>query len=226
MKVLIAEDDPNTRAALKEILSNEGFDATAVENGGQAIHCAAQSRFDLICLDIMMPDVDGFSACRTIRKSGDQTPILFISAKSEDNDQAAGLDLGADDFIVKPFSVTTLLARIRAVLRRARVSNNSETENFELGDLRIIPGELRALRGETSIDLSPRDIAILTIFSQRPGKVIDRDTLLNEAWGLNYYPNSRCVDQHVSQLRKRIETDVKSPRIIKTVHGAGYRYDA
>ena len=225
MKVLIAEDDPNTRAALEEILTEEGFDATAVDNGGSAIQHAAQSNYDLICLDIMMPDVDGFTACKAIRKSGDQTPILFISAKSEDNDQAAGLDLGADDFIVKPFSVTTLLARIRAVLRRAKVSRESTSKDFDLGDLHIIPGELRALRGETSIDLSPRDIAILTIFSNRPGQVVDRDTLLNEAWGLNYYPNSRCVDQHVSQLRKRIEVDVKSPLIIKTVHGAGYRYD-
>ena len=183
MKVLIAEDDAHTRAALAEILSDEGFETLTVENGGQAAQLAKDGSFDLICLDVMMPDVDGFTACKRIRAAGDNTPILFISAKSEDTDQAAGLDLGADDFIAKPFSTTTLLARIRAVLRRTRPITPKD-QSFTLDDLTVHPGELRASRGETNIDLGPRDITILRLLHERSGEVLDRDTLPNEAWGL------------------------------------------
>lgn len=227
MNLLIAEDDPHTRAALVEILSGEGFSTVAVENGRQAIQLATtgSQSFDLICLDVMMPDTDGFTACEAIRSAGITSPILFISAKSEDADQVTGLDLGADDFIVKPFSVATLLARVRAALRRANQQHpQTSSSQLTFGDLTVIPTELRARRGETSIDLSPRDVAILELLHAHRGAVIHRDQLLDKVWGLNYLPNSRCVDQHISQLRKRIEVDPKHPTIIETVHGAGYRY--
>ena len=226
MKLLLAEDDPLTRRALVEIFSTEGFDVTAVEDGRKAIEAFDRAKPDLVCLDIMMPGASGYEVCRHIRSIDPRVPLLFVSAKSEEIDTVLGLELGADDFIVKPFGTAAILARIRAVLRRARPAPAPrEQTHFRIGDLDVFPDELRARRGRQEIDLVPRDIKILRLLLDRQGRVVDRNTLLDICWGLDFFPNSRALDQHISQLRKKVERDAADPRIILTVHGIGYRHD-
>ena len=228
MKVLVAEDDKNIREGLLEILQNEGYVTIGAENGKIALEQYEKEKPDFVCLDIMMPELNGYDVCREIRKQDDLIPIIFISAKSEEIDRVLGLELGADDFIMKPFGVKEVIARIRAVSRRCLKTKKVEPEGpeeFVMDDLTVIPNELRARRGDEVIDLSLRDVKILNLLFKMKGKVVDRDTLFNECWGMDYFPSSRSLDQHVSKLRKRIELDAKEPRIIKTVHGAGYRFE-
>jgi DNA-binding response OmpR family regulator len=230
MKVLIAEDDPNTRAGLEEIISSEGYETHTAADGSEALKLFNAHHPDVVCLDIMMPEMSGYDVCREIRKNHPLTGILFISAKSEEIDTVLGLELGADDYIIKPFGVKGVIARIRAVTRRVIASKNShlkqgKTADFFMGDLRVVPEELRAYRGEEAVELSLRDLQILTLVYSERGKAVDRDTFFECCWDYNFTPNSRCLDQHISQLRKRIELDHTSPQIIKTVHGVGYRYE-
>jgi DNA-binding response OmpR family regulator len=175
----------------------------------------------------MMPGTSGYDVCREIRRADSNVPVIFISAKSEEIDTVIGLELGADDFIVKPFGVKEVVARIRAVTRRrfAAAKAAAEPSSFKLGDLDVFPAELRARRGGTAIELSLRDIKILSLLHENRGAVISRDTFFNRCWGLDHTPNSRTLDQHIAQLRKRIEVDAKNPAIVRTVHGVGYRYD-
>jgi two-component system, OmpR family, alkaline phosphatase synthesis response regulator PhoP len=181
---------------------------------------------DFVCLDIMMPGMNGYDVCREIRRSDPNVPVIFISAKSEEIDTVIGLELGADDFIVKPFGVKEVVARIRAVTRRRFTTKPSTLPaSFRLGDLEVSPAELRARRGSTTMELSLRDIKILTLLHENRGVVLSRDTFFNKCWGLDHVPNSRTLDQHIAQLRKRIEVDAKNPTIVRTVHGVGYRYD-
>jgi len=226
MKIMIAEDDRLTRRGLIDIFEAEGYETVAAATGKEALALFVEQRPDVVCLDIMMPEVSGYDVCRDIRRVDEQVPILFISAKSEEIDKVLGLEIGADDYIVKPFGVKEVVARIRAVSRRAlRRSSGEVGDSFEIGDLAVHADELRAVRGKQVIDLSVRDISILRLFAANRGKVLDRDTIFNECWGVNYLPNSRTLDQHISQLRKRIEKDPAHPAIIRTVHGAGYRYE-
>jgi DNA-binding response OmpR family regulator len=193
------------------------------KDGREAIALVEREKPDFICLDIMMPGINGYDVCREIRKKNPAVPIIFISAKSEEIDKIVGLELGADDFIVKPFGVKEVVARIRAVTRRCLAQTASAA--FTMGDLTVRPEELRAQRGRTVIDLSLRDVKILALLQQHQGKVVTRDMFFNACWGLEHIPNSRTLDQHIAQLRKRIERDPKNPAIIATVHGVGYRYD-
>ena len=229
MKILIAEDDPLTREGLRDILLAEGYEVETAPAGQTALECYRTEKPHMLCLGIMMPHLSGYDVCREIRKNDSQTPIIFISAKSEEIDKVLGLEIGADDFIEKPFGVKEVVARIRAVTRRA-IAKKTEPERppnyrFSMGDLIVIPDELRAYRGEQVIDLSLRDTSILELLHSNRCRVVDRDEFFDECWGSDYYPASRTLDQHISQLRKRIELDPANPCIIRTVHGAGYRYD-
>ena len=230
MKVLIAEDDPNTLNGLASVFRDEGYEVCAAADGESALSLFGSQRPQIVCLDVMMPKVNGFDVCRGIRKKDPNVPILFISAKSEEIDKVLGLELGADDFIVKPFGVQEVMARIRAITRRCfardQGPDNPVSEEFEIGDLRVRVGELRAFRGTSEIELGLRDTRILKFFSENQGLVLSRDQIFDRCWGANYFPQSRSLDQHISQLRKRIERDPKNPLIIETVHGAGYRYPA
>jgi len=231
MKVLVAEDDRNIREGLVEILQNEGYAVVGAADGKQALDLWRRERPDFVCLDIMMPEMNGYDVCREIRRDDQAVPIIFISAKSEELDRVVGRELGADDFIQKPFGVKEVVARIRAVSRRCLAARQSRGEagagaaEFTMADLVVLPAELRARRGDEVIDLSLRDVKILTLLYERRGEVVDRDTMFDLCWGMDYLPSSRSLDQHISKLRKRIERDVKEPRIIKTVHGAGYRFE-
>jgi len=228
MKVLIAEDDPLIREGLEEILRAEGYDTVGVADGQAALTAFETHKPDFVLLDIMMPQVNGYDVCRTLRQRDARVPIIFISAKSEEIDRVLGLELGADDFIQKPFGVKEVVARIRAVTRRCLRAPKAEPHgltDFRMGDLEIAPAELRARRGEAVFDLSLRDVRILTLLHARAGKVVDRDAFFRECWGYDHIPNSRTLDQHISKLRRRIELDPKDPRLIRTVHGVGYRYE-
>lgn len=226
MKVLIAEDDPLTLKGLAEVLEAEGYRVVQAADGETALDLFETQAPDFVCLDIMMPNINGYDLCQRMRSARPQTPIVFITAKSEEIDKVLGLELGADDFIVKPFGVKEVVARIRAVTRRCRqASESASAVPFRMGDLLVIPAELRARRGDTVIELSLRDVSLLEMFYCHRGQVLDRCTIFNQCWGEDYLPNSRTLDQHISQLRKRIEANPKSPRVICTVHNAGYRFD-
>jgi len=225
MKVLVAEDDRLTREGLVEILETEGYHVIAAVDGSDAIRRFQEERPDFVCLDIMMPGRSGYEACRAIRTVSADVPIIFISAKAEEFDRLVGFELGADDFIVKPFSLREVVARVRAVARRCCARQPDAPVEFEMGELKVIPVELRARRGDDVIELSPRDVRILQLLHDHAGQALDRNTIFRHGWGEDYFPNSRTLDQHVSQLRKRVESDPKNPVLIQTVHGVGYRYD-
>lgn len=226
MKVLIAEDDRFTREGLVEVLKGEGYDVVAAADGAIAVREYTIHKPDLVCLDIMMPEKSGYDACKAIRAINPDVPILFISAKSDEIDKLVGFELGADDFITKPFSVREVIARIRAITRRCYANADEKPPaKFMMADLEIAPAELRARRGDEVIELSLRDVTILQLLHDHVGQAMDRQRLFRHAWGEDFFPNSRTLDQHVSQLRKRIELDAKNPAIIRTVHGVGYRYD-
>ena len=223
MTILLADDDPITLDALRACLEPEGFRALLAHHGGEALALWEKHRPDLLCLDIMMPQVDGYEVCRRVRAADAQIPVLFLSAKNEEIDVVVGLQLGADDFIRKPFGKHELLARIRAALRRVQARTNG-ARSFRLHDLIVYPQELRAERAGTTIDLSPREAGILQVLHEKSGQVVDRDTLLNRCWGIDYFPESRTLDQHIAKLRKRVEVDPANPTIIETVRGVGYRH--
>lgn len=227
MKILVAEDDGHTRSGLRAIFEAEGYQVVTSPDGRDALETFARESPDCVCLDIMMPGMSGYDVCREIRRRDPNVPVILISAKSEEIDTVVGLELGADDFIVKPFGVKEVVARIRAVTRRrlAAVTPSARPPAFRLGDLEVSPAELRARRGSTTIELSLRDVKILALLHERKGAVVSRDLFFNHCWGLDHVPNSRTLDQHIAQLRKRIEVNPASPSIILTVHGVGYRYD-
>jgi DNA-binding response OmpR family regulator len=227
MKVLIAEDDRHIRAGLEKILRDEGYETISTADGNVALELFRRESPDFVCLDIMMPGKNGYDVCREIRRLDERVPVIFISAKSEEVDRVLGLELGADDYIMKPFGIREVLARVRAVTRRciAAEKGSQDAEPFRMDDLEVLPAELRARRGEQLIDLGPRDVKILRLLFRMKGKAVDRATLFRECWGLDHLAHSRSLDQHVSQLRKRIERDPKQPSIIRTVHGVGYRFE-
>jgi len=227
MKILVAEDDGHTRAGLQAIFEAEGYQVVTSSDGRSALELFAREQPDCVCLDIMMPAMSGYDVCREIRRRDANVPVILISAKSEEIDTVVGLELGADDFIVKPFGVKEVVARIRAVTRRrvAAMAPAARPAPFRIGDLEVSPSELRARRDGDTIELSLRDVKILTLLHEQKGSVVSRDTFFNRCWGLDHVPNSRTLDQHIAQLRKRIEVNAASPSIILTVHGVGYRYD-
>lgn len=227
MKVLIAEDDLHTRNGLAEIVAAEGYEPIVAADGRAALALFEQQRPDFVCLDIMMPGASGYEVCRQIRRASEAVPIIFISAKSEEIDKVLGLELGADDFIVKPFGVNEVVARIRAVTRRCLQQRGEATtaRSFRMDDLEVVPAELRARRATQVFELSLREVKLLELLWRHRGQVVDRGRIFDHCWGLQHVPNSRTLDQAVSQLRKRIERDPKLPRIVQTVHGVGYRYE-
>jgi DNA-binding response OmpR family regulator len=221
MTILLAEDDPLTLDALAACIEDEGYRTLSAANGKQALELWAEHRPQLLCLDIMMPGMDGFEVCRRVRAADPAVPILFLSAKNEEADVVVGLGLGADDFIRKPFTRAEVIARIRAALRRA-VPESGRV--FQLKDLTVRPDALSAARGTKTIELTRREVSMLELLHRHAGKPVSRDAFLDACWGLDYFPDSRTLDQHVLMLRKKIEIDPARPEIIETVRGTGYRY--
>lgn len=227
MKILIAEDDLHIRQGLAMALAREGYTLVTAENGKIALEKYQLEQPDFIILDIMMPELDGYSVCREIRKHNEQIPIIFLSAKDEEIDRVVGLELGADDYISKPFGIHEIRARIKTIAKRCLRNDNQQSNNqFQFGDLTIYPNELCATRAKQRLELSLREIKILECLYSHRNQVVSRDMLFNAAWGYEHIPNSRTLDQHISRLRKTIELDANNPQLIKTVHGMGYRYQA
>jgi len=225
MKILIAEDDKYTRMGLEEIFLGEGYEVISAENGETAFKLYRNEQPDLLCLDIMMPLLNGYDLCRKIRKSGDRVPVIFVSAKSEEIDKVVGLELGADDYIVKPFGVREVLARVKAVLRRTTAESQlPESGIFNFGSLEIDPSKLTGIYEDIVVQFTPREMKLIVLFYENKGKVLSRDRLYDCGWGQDYLPSSRSLDQFISQLRKKIEVYPSEVKLIQTVPTAGYRH--
>jgi DNA-binding response OmpR family regulator len=229
--ILIAEDDPNIRDGLVDTLESEGYRATSSTDGDQTLRLFGRGKFDLVILDIMMPGKSGYDVCRTIRETDKAVPIIMLTAKSEEVDKVVGLQLGADDYVTKPFGVHELLARISAVLRRSRHAGGpgrktaDAPDEFKFGKANIDARQFRATSGKKSTDISAREVKLLQFFHAHPNEVLSRDELLNEVWGVDYFGTTRTLDQHIAQLRKKVEPRPSQPTVITTVHGVGYRYE-
>ena len=226
INLLLAEDDTHIREGLVDMLESEGYGVRAVKDGDEALTALERQRFDLVILDIMMPGTSGYDVCRSLRIKDAHTPVMMLTAKSEEIDKVVGLQLGADDYLSKPFGVHELLARVAALLRRARLNSSQpvESRTFSFGDFEIDPGQYRATSPERTVSLTARELKLLQLFHASPNLVLDRDHLLNGAWGQHYLGTTRTLDQHIAQLRKKIEPQPSKPRLILTVHGIGYRY--
>lgn len=231
-RILVAEDDRNTRAALAEVLRSEGYEVIEAIDGFHAKDLFDASPPDIACLDVMMPGMSGYDVCKYFRQQSPTMPILFITAKAEEIDKVIGLELGGDDYIVKPFGTKEVIARIRAVARRSLTESPGavpitlQDDPFTMDDLQVVPRELRVRRGEETLSMTRREILILQTLAARPGEVVTRADLFRSAWEDDHIPNSRTIDQTISQLRKRIEADPKTPKIIQTVYGVGYRFES
>jgi len=229
MKVLVADNNQHMLDHLSDLLEKEGLETIKADSGTKALELYEQDKPSFICLDIMMEDLSGYDVCRKIREKDNDTPIIFISSKSDTIDKVVGLEIGADDYIVKPFDIKEVNARIRAITRRCISQNNTGTDDkdansFKIADIEVFPKELLARRDGQSIDLNLRDIKILSLLHKKKNQVVDRNLLLDMCWGRHIMPESRTVDWHISQLRKTIEINPQEPAIILTVHGVGYRY--
>ena len=203
MRVLIAEDDNVMRTGLIDILEGEGYSVIAADDGGRALDRWTHERADFVLLDIMMPVRSGYDVCREIRRTDREVPVVFLSAKTEEIDKVVGFELGADDFIMKPFGMRELVARVRAISRRCYQRNQpAPAATFSIGGITVSPATLRATLADGSVvELSLREVSLLQTFAARPGIVLDRDALWAACWGGNKYPNSRTLDQHIAKLR-------------------------
>ncbi len=229
-KILIAEDDANIRLGLVATLESEGYAVTAASDGAQALRLFPQEKFDLVVLDIMMPKASGYDVCRDLRARGARVPVLFLTAKGEEIDKVVGLKLGADDYVTKPFGVHELLARVEALLRRARVTVATGAPElpptFRLGAATVDRRKFTVSVAGGSVALTARELKLAEVFAAHPGDVLTRDALLNAVWGVDYFGTTRTLDQHVAQLRKKIEPGGEGGQTIVTVHGVGYRLAA
>lgn len=217
-RVLVVEDDGAVRRAVDRALSFEGYDVVTARDGAEALAIVLNDKIEAIVLDVMMPIVDGLEACRRIRARGDTTPILILTARTDISDRVAGLDAGADDYLVKPFALEELLARLRALLRR---SSRTVAEVMKVGDLVMDTGAREVRRGDTVLDLTKTEFDLLELLMANPGIVIDRDTIYDRIWGYDFATSSNSLDVYIGYLRRKTEGE-DSPRLIQTVRGVGY----
>ena len=230
IKILVAEDDANIRMGLVDTLESENYQVMEAKDGAHALELFNNNAFDLLLLDIMMPEKSGYDVCQDIRAVDKDIPIIMLTAKGEEFDKVIGLKLGADDYITKPFGIHELLARISAVLRRskrgAEPAEKPLLNHFKFGGFEVNARTYKLSGKDRNIDLSKRELKLIQYFYEHPGEVLSRDDILNAIWGINYFGTTRTLDQHIVQLRKKIEKDPSKPCFITTVHGVGYRYEA
>ncbi len=223
-RILIIEDELPMRTALQDVLAAEGYRVLSAADGEMGLHRAIEEKPDLILLDIMMPKLDGYAVCAELRRLSNPVPILMLTAKGQVEDRVTGLDAGADDYLVKPFSTEELLARVRALLRRLHRHTNARL-TLELGDARIDLLEQTAMRGKKPLHLTAKEAAMLRLMAEVPGEPVSRERFLDAVWGYTAFPTTRTVDNHIASLRSKIERDPDAPRWIKTVHGVGYKLE-
>ena len=228
-RILVVEDDASIRLGLEDTLRAKGYTVRVVGRGDDALSDALENRPDLIILDVMLPDLDGFEVCRRLkapRSAVAAVPVIMLTARGTELDRVRGLELGADDYVTKPFSLMELLALVAAVLRRVQGATAlSDPRTLGFGDVVIDFARQVASKKGQPVELSARAYAILRVFARRPGEVVSRQMLLDEAWGYEAYPNTRTVDNHLVKLRRAIEDEPDRPRWLLTVHGVGYKLD-
>ncbi|MFD0892273.1 response regulator transcription factor [Luteolibacter ambystomatis] len=222
MRLLVIEDELPMRTALVETLSAEGYRVRSAENGEEGLEIACTETFDLVLLDVMMPVLDGFSVCRELRKRGRLFPILMLTAKGQVDDRVEGLDNGADDYLVKPFSLRELLARVRALLRRHE-QKSAVPETVQLGSVTLDFKKQIVHRSGAELPLSDKEAGMLRLLAAHPDEPVSRERFLDVVWGYNAYPSTRTVDNFIAALRTKIEADPAAPRHLITVRGTGYR---
>ncbi|HMW03000.1 MAG: response regulator transcription factor [Blastocatellia bacterium] len=222
--LLVVDDDPSQRLTVRQYFQPRQFQVLEAENGREAIHLALTHQPDLIVMDVMMPELDGFEACRELRRLGDETPILFLTTKSEVENRLAGLEAGADDYLPKPYSLRELELRVRSILKRKGMQPE-KTDLLVRGDLRIDLAKRTVFRQGGLLDLTPTEFKILHLLAARPGQVFSRDRLLDEVWGNEYDGFQRNIDPHINRLRVKLEPADRKPIYILTVWGEGYKFN-
>lgn len=223
MKILVVDDEIAVLDLITMVLKREGYEVIAATSGQSALLKADSEEFDLILLDLMLPDMDGHDVCKKIRSSKD-TPIIMITAKGDTIDKVLGLELGADDYITKPFDNRELLARIKALLRRSSKENTNRDDGISYLGLDISFSNKTVVKNNQSINLTPREFQLLEVLAKQPKKVFSREELMEKAWGYDYMGDSRAVDIYITRLRKKIEDNTNDPKYVKTVYGFGYRF--
>jgi DNA-binding response OmpR family regulator len=223
-KILMIEDEEDLVKGLKLNLSGEGYDVIWAYDGQEGLSKALEERPDLIILDIMLPKLDGFEVCRELRQKNVNIPIIMLTAKGEEIDKVVGLEIGADDYITKPFSLRELLARVKAHLRRAKRPGKGVPELYRFGDVEIDFTNFKVRRKGKEANLTSLETEILKHFIAHRGEVVTREALLNKIWGYERYPTTRTIDNHMLKLRKKIEEDPSRPKYIFSIYGAGYRF--
>jgi DNA-binding response OmpR family regulator len=221
-KILVVEDDRATRKALQQLFEPEGYSVTIAQNGAEGLVAFRASRPNFVILDLGLPQLGGQDLCRLIRKESEEVPILILTGSSDEISRVLLLELGADDYVTKPFSPKELLARVRAVLRRARRSPAVAQLYFD--DVTVDFSKMDASRGDRVVSLTPQEFKLLKYFAQHPQRVLSRDQLLSDVWGYNSYPSTRTVDSHILTLRQKLERDPACPVHFVTVHNAGYKF--
>jgi DNA-binding response OmpR family regulator len=231
-RILAVEDDAHIALGLREVLTGEGFEVIPCARGDLAVDLCLRQHPDLVLLDVMLPGLSGYDVCRQLRSRGCQTPILMLTAKGQELDKVVGLQIGADDYVTKPFGVRELVARIQALLRRSRPPSSTSGSSpataipeapFEIAGSRIDPRTFELRRDGSVTELTARELQLLQLFHARAGEVLSRDQLLNEVWGHGYYGTTRTLDQVIVQLRRKLGDTTSPHRILLTVHGVGYR---
>ncbi len=224
-RILVIEDEPQMLLGLRDNLELEGYEVQTATDGEEGLARAATFQPDLVILDVMLPRKNGFDVCRELRARSISTPIVMLTARSAETDKVLGLELGADDYVTKPFSITELLARVRAVLRRTSSSAKpSAAESVRIGDIDVDFKLHQARRGKARIEFTAREFDLLRYFVQHTGQVVTREQILNEVWGYEEFPTTRTIDNFVAKLRQKIERAPHAPEHILTIHGSGYKF--
>lgn len=224
-RILVVEDEPTIAVGLQDDLELEGYTVEVVEDGATAADRALEGGYDLILLDVMLPQKDGFTVCREVRQAGLSTPIILLTAKGQEVDKVLGLELGADDYVTKPFSPRELLARIKAVLRRTNDSAQPD-QIYQFGDVKVDFGRCEVSRTGKKVDLTAMEFKFLRAFLYHPGQVLTLDQLIEEVWGRDVFLTDRVIYTHINNLRNKIEANPTKPRHLITVRGIGYRFDS
>jgi len=222
-RILIVEDEPAIAQALEDDLTLEGYRVEVITDGCTAVTKARAEAFDAILLDIMLPGKDGFEVCRELRRSGVRTPILMLTARTQESDKVLGLETGADDYVTKPFGVRELRARVAALIRRSQAGTSLPTVRIGEAEVDFSRGEIR--RGDRTTTLTPIEFRLLQAFVRARGRILTREQLISEAWGPNTFVSDRVVDNHIGSLRKKLEPDATEPQYLRNVRGLGYRFD-
>jgi len=223
-RILIVEDETPMRTALADLLASEGYRALTASDGESGLERALAEKPDLILLDIMMPKLDGFALCAELRRLANPVPVLMLTAKGQIEDRVNGLDVGPDDYLVKPFSTDELLARVRALLRRVARKTRLPLK-LNLGDVEIDLARQTAVRGKKRVHLTAKEFAMLRLMAEAEGEPVTREKFLDVVWGYTAFPTTRTVDNHIASLRAKLERNPDDPRWVKTVHGVGYKLE-